>query len=445
MSVDMPGGIARAGGRRPPASVIAAAMRVGGVLGNFVVLVVFARIMELASFGALSALIALAAFLSVPAVRGSDQSAIRLVAIADGKGDETRAAIQFLRRRTYVGSLVFGGGMMLVGAVLGLYGEAQEATAVIATGATVAPLALIRVTEGSLRGTGGVLSALVSTNVLLPSATIVMALVWALASGWHLDTIEAALARLIASVATAATALGILAFRMRQLPSHSFGLSTHKIARDHGRATFWLMVVGVSNAALTQLDVVALALIGSAADAGLYSAASRLAISMNIALVAVNFALAPAAARLFGRQDIEGLQRAVTRAARLATLFAGGLALAMALAAPLLLSIFGPEFSDAATPLRILAIGYLVSAFCGPVGTVLNMTSAQRSSGVVMLVAVAVDILLLILLIPPLGATGAAISTASSMVIWNVSMAVVARRRLGVDATAIGWRVKDAR
>ena len=117
----------------------------------------------------------------------------------------------------------------------------------------------------------------------------------------------------------------------------------------------------------------------------------------------------------------------------------------MALAAPLLLSIFGPEFSDAATPLRILAIGYLVSAFCGPVGTVLNMTSAQRSSGVVMLVAVAVDILLLILLIPPLGATGAAISTASSMVIWNVSMAVVARRRLGVDATAIGWRVKDAR
>lgn len=445
MRIDGVGRRAFPGGRRPPASVVAAAMRVSGVLGNFLVLLVFARIMDLPSFGALSALIAVAAFLSVPAVRGSDQSAIRLVAIAEGKSDETRATIQLFRRRTIIGSLIFGGGMALGGTALALCGRGQEGIAVLATGATVAPLALIRVTEGSLRGTGGMLSALVSTNVLLPGATVVTALVWALLSHWQLDVVEATLARLIGCAVAAVSALGILWFRLRSVPRSSAPLDMHRMTRNHGRATFWLMVVGVSNAALTQLDVVALAIMGSTVEAGLYSAASRLAISMNIALVAVNFALAPAAARLFERQEMRQLQRAVTRAARVATLVAGGLALVMILGAPLLLSIFGADFGAAATPLRILALGYLVSAFCGPVGTVLNMTRAQRPSGVIMIGAVAVDVLLMLLLIPALGATGAAISTASSMVAWNVSMAMVARRRLGVDATAIGWRVKRAR
>lgn len=418
--------------------------RVVGVLANFVVLVVFARLLTVPEFGTLSALLALSAFLAVPAVRGSDQSAIRLVAIRRGDLPAVRDIIRRLVLRSVLGSCIFGGIASLAGVVVVIMMSRDLGVALILTGATVVMLALLRVGEGSLRGAGSVVLALIGTNAVLPVVTIGTALLWSTADD-SIGIVEGAAARLAGSTLAAGTVFVLL---VRQLAQSSKGKPADQSITASGqhflRAARWLMVVGVANAALTQVDVIILAIIGDPTEAGLYSAAARTAIAMNIALMAVNFTLGPRVARLFFAEERNQLQSAVTQAARAATVSAGVMAIGLLAFAPDVLLLFGPEFTAAATALRILSLGYLMSAFCGPAGTVLNMTGAQQSSGIAMIVALGVDLVLLFTLIPPLGAVGAAIASATSMATWNVLMVISARRILKIDVTAIGWKVRHA-
>jgi O-antigen/teichoic acid export membrane protein len=46
------------------------------------------------------------------------------------------------------------------------------------------------------------------------------------------------------------------------------------------------------------------------------------------------------------------------------------------------------------------------------------------------------NVVLAIVLVPPLGVTGGAIAFASSLVLWNTVLVVLARRHVGVNVTA---------
>ncbi len=48
------------------------------------------------------------------------------------------------------------------------------------------------------------------------------------------------------------------------------------------------------------------------------------------------------------------------------------------------------------------------------------------------------NVILNALLIPRWDIAGAAIATGTSLILWNVLLVILVRRRLGVDATAIG-------
>ena len=61
---------------------------------------------------------------------------------------------------------------------------------------------------------------------------------------------------------------------------------------------------------------------------------------------------------------------------------------------------FGPEFVDGAQVLRILSIGYLISAAAGPCATALMMIGQEKAYSVVALLSVAFVIIASLVLIP---------------------------------------------
>jgi len=92
--------------------------------------------------------------------------------------------------------------------------------------------------------------------------------------------------------------------------------------------------------------------------------------------------------------------------------------------------------------LLILAFGQLINAFAGPGLNILNMTGYEKSARNTMLVVVVLNVLLNLILIPTLGPLGAAISTTTTMVGWNVWAALLVFKYHGVVAVPFLTHIK---
>jgi O-antigen/teichoic acid export membrane protein len=79
----------------------------------------------------------------------------------------------------------------------------------------------------------------------------------------------------------------------------------------------------------------------------------------------------------------------------------------------------------------ILAVGLLARSAIGPIERLLNMLGEQRVCAMVYAGAFATNLGLCIILIPLLGTAGAAIATATALVIESILLFVVTKRRLG--------------
>lgn len=101
------------------------------------------------------------------------------------------------------------------------------------------------------------------------------------------------------------------------------------------------------------------------------------------------------------------------------------------------LSFFGSEFTSGSTALSILVFGQLVNAAAGSVGLLLVMTAHEREAAIGMGVGLSLNVLLNTLLIPLWGIEGAAGASATSMIVWNLWLAVRVHRRLGLDPSVL--------
>jgi O-antigen/teichoic acid export membrane protein len=96
-----------------------------------------------------------------------------------------------------------------------------------------------------------------------------------------------------------------------------------------------------------------------------------------------------------------------------------------------ILALFGPQFTEGYHLLFILAVGLLARAAIGPIERLLNMLGEQRICALVYAGAFAVNIGLCFAFIPYFGMAGAAMATASALVLESILLFAVTRSRLG--------------
>lgn len=146
----------------------------------------------------------------------------------------------------------------------------------------------------------------------------------------------------------------------------------------------------------------------------------------------------PQMSRLYAAGDMEALQRLATTSARwilLAGLFA---ATVLTLFGNLFIAfIFGRIYETAYPALIILTVGQLFNAAFGSVGVLLNMSGHERDTLIGVAIACSMNIALNFVLIPPLGILGAAIATASTLVLWNILLWRKVKKRLDISSLAL--------
>jgi O-antigen/teichoic acid export membrane protein len=328
--------------------------------------------------------------------------------------------------------MAFSVALALAG-LLGLrfFGSAMDSHYLVPAYLALVCLPLVTLTDlqdGIGRANGWVGVALLPPYVVRP-IMVLGAMIIAHEAGLEMSAATAVAAAIVACAVAAITQTLVLGRRLRStVPAGPRAMAL----RPWLRMSLPLLLISGCEVLMQNIDVLVLSHYLPPGDIAIYFAAAK---TMSVVLF-VHFAVGSAFANRFAslnaRGDRAGLEGAIGQAVNVT--FWPSLAMAaaiLALGKPLLW-LFGPQFTAGYGLMAILAIGYLAKAATGPSEFVLNMLGQQKACAAALAATVALNLVLCVLLVPPLGATGAAIATAMS---WSVNAtlnAFLAHRQLGL-------------
>ncbi|MGY0233254.1 lipopolysaccharide biosynthesis protein [Longispora urticae] len=193
-----------------------------------------------------------------------------------------------------------------------------------------------------------------------------------------------------------------------------------EIAGPFWRFTAPRALASVAQQALQRVDVILLAALVSFTQAAFYAVAGRFVIVGQLANQALAYSVQPQLAALLAAGDRPATRALYQSATGWVILLSWPIYLLAAVFAPLYLHLFGPEYRAAGSVVVILAGAMMVGSGCGMVDSVLAMAGRTSWNLFNVLAALGVNIGLDLLLIPRLGAVGAACGLAGAVLTNNL-------------------------
>jgi len=202
------------------------------------------------------------------------------------------------------------------------------------------------------------------------------------------------------------------------------------------RTAFPVFLIRCAALIMTYSNILLLGFFAGPAAAGAYFAAERLAQLIGIPRTIVSQVNQQSMAAAFATDEPQYLQRLATQSAHGALWPTLATGLLLALFAVPLLSLFGKDFTTAQSVLLILTASMVVNAFTGPAQDILLMTGRQQRIPFVMGTSAVIHVVALAILVPPLGAIGAALATLASGALSQLWL-----MRLCYQETSIGTTI----
>jgi O-antigen/teichoic acid export membrane protein len=411
------------------ASIVAFAVFVVGAVLTYVAQLVTARIIGPDSYGVFAYVLAWVTLLGYFSTLGFHVSLLRFVPAYQAREQWAlvRGVIQYSQRGA-VGTAI---GVVLIGVcvIIALRDSMRPelAHAFFLGLATVPLLALYLVGASIVRAFGGVVAALAPERIVRDSLLLATVAVAFWSSLWRPDATLAMAAMLLGSLVM----FGLISISLHRLrPPALDHAKPEYAAEDWWRPTLPLTVLMVADNVMSRSGVIALGLTGNTREAGIFAVAFSMTILTALPRMAVATAFAPTVSALFARKDQAGLQLLSAKAACLSLLGTACAAIPLLLLAQPLLEWFGPDFVAGVPIVTILVLGEVFAAACGPHQHLVTMTGNERTGAVMLAVCAALNFAGCMLMIGPLGMTGAALARTAMLIAWNVAMGVFVYRRL---------------
>jgi O-antigen/teichoic acid export membrane protein len=424
---------------RSGVSSLALKLASGGI--GFALAVLLARALGPSGYGLYAFVFALVSLMAIPVELGLPHLVVRETARA-----HAREQWGLMRGIWRWAALAAGSLAVLIALVVGAlawaladrFSGVQLAT--FAWGLLLVPLiALGNLAGAALRGLQHVIQGQLSELVIRPAAFLLLVagvLLWGPGS----LAADSAMALHAAAAACALAAGAALLARERPESVMRDPVPVYETRRWLHSALPLALVAGM-HLVHQYTDLVMLGLLVDNDQVGIYRVAAQAAAVVAFGLNAMNMVVAPRFAHHHATGDTAALQWTATFSARVILMLTLPVVAALALLGePVIRLVFGPDYSSGYAALAILAVGQLGNAIFGSVAFLLNMTGHERDTARGLAVAVAVNVVLNLLLIPLLGLEGAALATTTTLVLWNVLLWRAVRRRLGIDSTAMGAR-----
>jgi O-antigen/teichoic acid export membrane protein len=188
---------------------------------------------------------------------------------------------------------------------------------------------------------------------------------------------------------------------------------------------FWRFTAPRALASMAQmtiqrLDIVLVGIMKGPVDAAIYTAATRFLVVGQLGNAAISMAAQPQFTHLFAISDRRGANSVYQATTAWLILLTWPLYLLAAIFGPEVLAIFGKSYQAGATVMVILGLTMLLATGCGQVDMVLTTTGRTSWSLANGLMAVTINVVVDVLLIPRYGITGAAIGWAAAIAATNL-------------------------
>lgn len=408
---------------------------------SFLLTIVLARVLGAEAFGAYAFALAVIMLIAIPALVGVPELMVRETAKAQTKEDW--ALLQGLWQWGHKVVLYFS----VIVAVLGflaavLFFDIKEdpRTQAILVGLLVIPImALVNVKSACVRGLRHTVLGQLPENIIRPA--FLLLLIFLVPLYTEVNEPVSVMAFYVIS-ALLSLFVSVLLFKKLK-PLSVFEVKNPKFEIDLWRkAVMPLALISGLQVINSYADIIILGLFRADDEVGVYRAVVQLSLLVSFGLQAINQVLHPHFSRLYTLGDQYKLQKLVTVSARIILMISlPPVVLFVFYGADILTLLFGDPFYIGGLALAVLAVGQLVNATMGSVGALLNMTGHERYTVRGVAIAAISNIVLNIILIPPYGMAGAAISTAVSMALWNILLRYYVQKKLNIEPSGL-FRVR---
>ena len=216
----------------------------------------------------------------------------------------------------------------------------------------------------------------------------------------------------------------------------------HATAEYH--TSEWLAAVppfaGIALAGFANIELIniILGVFESDRELGLYRTVVSLAMLVLVPLTIVDFVVAPYITQLYSENETVKLERLVRLASLGAfTVSAGLVLLSVFVGEWIILTVYGEDYADAFWPFLIIAVGYALVSLVGLSMQLLYATAFHQEAFKLSIYGAVLTIAIAIVLIPKLGAVGAAVALGGGKFLRSVIYALAARRHLGIKTSLI--------
>lgn len=414
-------------------ALVSMTIRALGLSLGFCSHVLLSRLLGPADYGRYAIVLGWALIFVIPTRLGLDTAALKFATHYRAEADHGRLATfrAFSLKVMALGALAWASaGCAVAVANAARAGRAVAWPELSAFAFMIFPLAATGYHAVLLRIAGRIVASQFYEQILRPALLMSGLLVLAL-GGVHIRLIEA----LAVTVASLWLMLGAVWWHDRKANPCGPATPSKTDRQQWLRTGTTLLGISATQEMMNQADVILLGWAGQPESAALFSAAWRLASLIPFGLVAACMIAGPSIALAHQRGDREGMKRVAVEAAKISTAFAIVIAVLVNGAGGILLGLFGPGFAGASTALLILTMGGLVNAMTGAVAYLLSLTGHEGDFLRIVTVSLMVNILLNLALVPALGATGAAMASATGTSLLNITAAIRVRNRLGINGT----------
>lgn len=409
-------------------SSIALLMKIIGAALAFALNVVFARFLGADGAGQYYLALNAVTIAVVFGRMGLDKAVMRFVATNAETGNWT--AVKGVQRNATIFAIVSASLVTLLVFALApwiakfLFQKSELLIPLRWSALAILPMTLNYIFVHLLKGKKRILQATIIENVTISA----VALAFFVLLGHHFAVAGAAWAYIMG---VSATCLMGLVFWRKSAPElrNVAARFEWRTLLNSSTPLFW---VALTTWIVSYFGEFALGLWGSTADVGVFGAATRTAMLITFALMAVTSIAAPQFAALYAQGKWNALARSARNAMRVTALAAAVPTLVCIIAPGWIMSIFGADFVTGSTVLIILALAQFVNAATGPVELLLMMSGKERIVRTNVILIGILNIGLYVILTPLLGAIGAAIAFAIGLILKNLLSIWLVKRHLNI-------------
>lgn len=421
-------------------SLLGLLLRVLSVLAGLLSSVVLARALGPAEYGIYAFVFAIIAILALPVQMGLPTLVVRETAKAVVLEDWPllRGIWAWATRVAFVGALAMVAAALCWVALFGDAMRTERAEAFLWGLPLVPLLAFGEVRAAALSGLRRIFLSTLPDQILRP-----LLLAGLVGAAWLAmsSAVTAKTALALSGLAASITFIIGTVFLFHARPAGYRSTLERRVEHRHWLRTIMPLAILSGLQVINQnVDLVMLGLLRSDEEAGLYRIALSASSLTIIGITAINIFIQPYVARLHTQADMPGLQH----------LIAGGALIACILTCPvvvffivfgqeLLGLVFGAAYVDAYSPLVILSLGLVSTAFFGMSGVLLTMAGYERKVLVVLFTSITLNLILNAILIPAFGIQGAAAANSLSLFVLNIQLYWLAKKLTTLDSTPIRY------